>query len=72
MIKKRLTKALTVRISHCKQSYIIISIELTVLLFMLNPKMSYLRYLKVKSKTLISFWISLWFLLVFAMQIPAD
>lgn len=36
---------------------------------MLNPKMSYLRYLKVNSKTLISFCISLWFLLVFAMEI---
>ena len=33
---------------------------------MLNPKMSYLQYLKVNSKTLISF---LWFLLVFAMEI---
>ena len=39
---------------------------------MLNPKMSYLRYLKVNSKTLIRFRISLWFLLVFAMQISAD
>ena len=36
---------------------------------MLNPKMSYLQYLKVNSKTLISFCISLWFLLVFAMEI---
>ena len=36
---------------------------------MLNPKMSYLQYLKVNSKTLISFCISLWFLLVFDMEI---
>ena len=38
---------------------------------MLNPKMSYLQYLKVNSKTLIRFRISLWCLLVFAMQISA-
>ena len=38
---------------------------------MLNPKMSYLQYLKVNSKTLIRFRISLWFLLVFVMQISA-
>ena len=38
---------------------------------MLNPKMTYLQYLKVNSKTLIRFRISLWFLLVFAMQISA-
>lgn len=39
---------------------------------MLNPKVSYLRYLKVNCKTLISFRISLWFLLVSAMEISAD
>ena len=39
---------------------------------MLNPKMSYLQYLKVNSKTLIRFRISLWCLFtVFAMQISA-